>query len=366
MLFTTLVLLSCSNKQSTNPKGLKTENVILITLDGVRWQEIFRGADKSIISNNIIDEMKAEKVEEKFWINDDNLRRKKLSPFLWDIVEKKGQLYGNKDKGSVMRLTNPYYFSYPGYNELLVGYSDDSLNSNEKVFNPNINVLEYLHQKPGFNGKVAAFASWDVFDWIINKDRNDFTINSGAYPYEDSLLTNKQRWMNLFVSHMPYEGYGLGVRWDALTFEYAFDYLKYRTPRLLYIAFDETDEFAHQLKYDLYLNMIHRLDNYIGTIWKWIQSDENYRDKTTLIITTDHGRGEAEQDGWGSHGQTVPGAEFTWMAILGPDTPHLGEVTYSDTISTNQIAATITHLLGYNYKRDKEIGSVIKSTLPRN
>ncbi|MDD9880134.1 MAG: sulfatase-like hydrolase/transferase [Candidatus Marinimicrobia bacterium] len=332
----------------------------MITLDGVRWQEVFKGADKTIITNNIKEKGTIEEIEEKFWSDDEKLRREKLLPFFWNTIEEQGQLYGNKERGSVMRLTNPYFFSYPGYNELLVGFSDDSINSNEKIFNPNTNVLEYMNQQTGFKGQVAAFASWDVFDWIINKDRNDFNINSGAYPYEDSVLTQKQKWMNSFVSHMPYEGYGLGVRWDALTHEYAFDYLKYRKPRLLYIAYDETDEYAHQLKYDLYLKMIHRSDEYIGRIWKWLQSNDMYRNKTTLIITTDHGRGEAEKDGWGSHGQTVPGAQFVWTAILGPDTPQMGEVTYTDTIATNQIAATIAHLFGYDYKSNRETGEVIQ------
>ncbi len=333
----------------------------MITLDGVRWQEVFKGADKTIITNNINEKGTIEEIEEKFWSDDEKLRREKLLPFFWKTIEEQGQLYGNKERGSVMRLTNPYFFSYPGYNELLVGFSDDSLNSNEKTFNPNTNVLEYMNQQTGFKGQVAAFASWDVFDWIINKDRNDFIINSGAYPYEDSVLTQKQKWMNSFVSHMPYEGYGLGVRWDALTHEYAFDYLKYRKPRLLYIAYDETDEYGHEGKYDKYLIATHRLDKYVAELWTWTQKNYQYKNKTTILITTDHGRGHETIDAWRNHGSSVAGAENVWMAVLGPDTPPKGEVTDSEPMTSSQIAATIGAFLGFEYNNEKTVGPVMNS-----
>ena len=362
LIFVLFVIIGCTENDSKNPKGYQTENVILITLDGVRWQEIFTGADQNIINDSIMVKDLAG-TRAKFWKSDENERRETLMPFLWKTIGKSGQIYGNKRKGSVMRLTNPYLFSYPGYSELLVGFNDDSVKSNDKILNPNINVLEFMNEQSGFEKKVAAFGSWDVFDWILNNERNDFTINSGGFPLKDSLLTQKQKWMNEFVSYMPYEGYGLGVRWDALTHEYAMEYLKFRKPRLLYIAYDETDEYAHQQKYDQYLKMISRLDGYIRDTWTWVQSNDMYRNKTTLIVTTDHGRGDHTDGRWGSHGASVPEAEFVWSAVIGPDTPALGEVTHTDTIATNQIAATITHLLGYDYKSNRKVGSSIKSML---
>ena len=107
-------------------------------------------------------------------------------------------------------------------------------------------------------------------------------------------------------------------------------------------------------------SIINRLDNYISSIWTWIQSQSIYQNKTTLIITTDHGRGEYLNDKWGDHGQGVPGAEFVWAAIIGPDTPSMGELSNTDTVSTNQISSTISHLLGYEFKSDRNVGSIIK------
>ena len=135
---------------------LKTKNVILITLDGVRWQEIFFGADSTLIFNKDFTKDSA-KVVNQFWDDDENQRRQKLMPFFWSTIANHGQLVGNVQKGSVVELKNPYWFSYPGYSEILVGYVDSTRNSNASENNPNITVLEYIHDQPGFGGKVAAF-----------------------------------------------------------------------------------------------------------------------------------------------------------------------------------------------------------------
>ena len=36
-----LILIGCGKNDSKNQKGYQTENVILITLDGVRWEDCF-------------------------------------------------------------------------------------------------------------------------------------------------------------------------------------------------------------------------------------------------------------------------------------------------------------------------------------
>ena len=358
-LFLVLIIFAgCEKESNSNPKGLKTENVILITLDGVRWEDLFYGADEKIVLDTLFVK-DVEATSAKFWSEDYRERRKLAFPFFWNTIGEQGQIYGNKEQGSVMRLTNPYFFSYPGYNELLVGFNDDSVNSNDKVLNPNINILEFMNEKDGFKGRVAAFASWDVFDWIINNERNDFTINSGGYPFYEKKLTPKQQWLNTFIEDVPSPWYGSAVRWDAFTFEYAFEYLKLNKPRFLYISFDETDEFAHQREYDKYLNTANRSDGYIKAIWDWTQSNEMYRGKTTMMITTDHGRGSYEHGAWGSHGDGVPGAEFLWTAIIGPDTPAIGEMTNTDTIATSQLATTLGYLLGYDFISNQPVGHVV-------
>ena len=80
-----------------------------------------------------------------------------------------GSIAGNRARGSAVRVTNRHRFSYPGYAEILVGEAhDDVIDSNDKRRNPYPTVLEFLKGKLGLDKRqVAAFASWDTFDWIV-------------------------------------------------------------------------------------------------------------------------------------------------------------------------------------------------------
>ena len=51
-----------------------------------------------------------------------------------------------------------------------------------------------------------------------------------------------------------------------------------------------------------------------------------------------------------SHGKNIDGAENIWVAILGPDTPPLGERTNCAAITQNQIAATVAAFLGEDFR----------------
>jgi hypothetical protein len=76
-----------------------------------------------------------------------------------------------------------------------------------------------------------------------------------------------------------------------------------------------------------------------------MQSMPQYRGKTTFIITADHGRGSGDRE-WKSHGEKVEGAQNVWIAVIGPDTPPLGERTNVAPATQSQIAATIASLVG--------------------
>ena len=137
------------------------------------------------------------------------------------------------------------------------------------------------------------------------------------------------------------------VRPDAFTFRLGMAYLKTHRPRVMYLAFDETDDWAHDGKYDLLLESYARTDRYLRELWEWIESDAQYRGKTTLIVTTDHGRGNTSAD-WRSHGRTIEGAQDIWIAFVSPDSPLRGEWRTAAPVFQNQIAATIAQLLGLN------------------
>ena len=107
---------------------------------------------------------------------------------------------------------------------------------------------------------------------------------------------------------------------DVFTHYSAMEWLKTRKPRVLYIAYGETDEWAHSGMYRSYLDAARQTDQWIGELWNWLQSQPQYRNETTLFITTDHGRGDAIKKEWTSHNRQISGAGEIWFAAMGPRT----------------------------------------------
>ena len=333
----------------------KTENVVIVTLDGMRWQEVFGGAD-SVLINNVKYSHDTAELKAKFWSNDSLERRQRLFSFLWNTVAKEGQLYGNRHYQNYLNNANPYWFSYPGYNEIFTGYPDTAVNSNDKILNKNKNVLEFINQQKGYEGKVAVFSTWDVFPYILNARRSGLFINSDV----DSLPFHSPQFDIInqiqFLTPKP-----LGVRPDVLTYIAGKEYLKEYKPKVLYIAFDETDDYAHGGAYDQYLSSAHAEDNMIKDLWTTLQTMPQYKNKTTLIVTCDHGRGDEIKDQWRDHGQKIKGANQLWMAVLGPDTKATGEQKQPQQLYQKQIATTIASLLGLTFTPEHEVGAPIES-----
>ncbi len=105
------------------------------------------------------------------------------------------------------------------------------------------------------------------------------------------------------------------------------------------------------------------MDSYIQRLWDLMQSMDQYRDKTTFMITTDHGRGSGLVN-WKNHGQQIEGPENMWMAFLGPDTPALGERADCERVTQSQAAATLAGLLSEDYHAAvPDSGAVIKEVV---
>lgn len=315
----------------------ETQNVILVTLDGFRWQELFRGGDPGLLANPRY--VKDRATIGPFEGDLPETRRQQLLPFFWNVIGSDGQLYGNRDKGNHFDCSNPYWFSYPGYSEMLVGAVDRGVCSNLKVENPNTTVLDFLTRQPGFQHSVAAFSTWDVLPFILG--------HSTALP-----VNCDESWPSQLSNDS-----------DSVTFSRAMNFLQCYHPRVLYIALDETDHFAHADRYDLYLLAAHRADRWIAQLWDWIQSEPAYRNKTTLLITTDHGRGQNSKKSWRHHGRFTRGSGQIWMAALGPDTPADGEMTVPQQLYQKQVAKSIAALMGLNYENKFVVGEAIPGLL---
>jgi hypothetical protein len=336
----------------------KTENVFIITTDGFRWQEVFGGIDTTLLNKKEYVRNQG-RLKTTFLADTPEESRKKLMPFLWNTVAREGQIYGNRWQNNKVNVMNPYWVSYPGYNEILTGYADEKVSSNDKKPNENITVLEYLNQQKGLKGKVAAFATWDTFPFIINETRSGIPVNSGKEPVEGS-LTDKEKILNEIQATYPSLG---SDRHDFITYYLAKEYIKKNNPKVFFLSFDETDEFAHEAKYDEYLFAGNTVDKFIGDLWNYCQNTPQYKGKTTFIITTDHGRGDLNKAQWTGHGRKVADCNQIWFAVIGPDTPALGELKTEGQLYQNQIAKTAAKFLGFDFQNGKEIGKAVTTVM---
>jgi predicted metal-binding membrane protein len=321
----------------------RSRNVVVITIDGLRWQEVFTGAAEPYFKRDTNGDLSA--AQQRYLAATAEARRKTIMPFLWNVMATQGQVFGNPAMHSVSHVTNGLWFSYPGYSEMLSGVPDPRVDSNKKVPNPNLTVLEWLNQQPGFAGRVAAFGSWDVLPFILNTDRSHLPVGSGFQPVPNP-ANEHEREIDQLAQDLPaYWDYG---PFDAPIVYAAIDALRSHKPRVLYVMLGEGDEWAHEGRYELYLDATVRADRFIERIWRTLQSLPDYKGNTTLIVTTDHGRGATTAD-WGDHGRDVPAAENTWIAVLGPAVPPLG-VRENLTVTTSQVAATIAAVVGEDFR----------------
>lgn len=307
--------------------------VVLITLDGLRWQELFMGADSLLVANETYVH-DTNGLKKKFWRETAKQRREVLLPFVWNKLLNQGQIHGNRSLGSKVDLTNQLWFSYPGYNEILTGKADDArITSNDKIDNPNTTILEIANNDKRFEGKVAAFGSWDVFPFIVNEKRSGVPVNSGFSLAKGNNLSEREQFLNELQPTVPSPW--ISVRLDAFTHHYAVEEMKNNHPELVYISYGETDDFAHDGDYEAYLNSAHTTDGFIEKLWNFTQQDLFYKDQTVFIVTTDHGRGTEPLEAWRSHGKQVDGAGSVWLMLFGKGVTKKGEVREEEQLFSN-------------------------------
>ncbi len=326
-----------------------TKNVLLVTIDGLRWQEVFGGAEDALISKDHggVGESAIAGLRAEFGGATADERRRKLMPFFWTTIAPQGQVFGNRVLNSPANVLNAERVSYPGYNEILTGAPDPLITGNTPLPNRNVTVLEWLHARPGFAGRVAAAAAWNVFVPILNVGRSRFPVfvtqQQSAPGAVSPRLAEIERWMADIPPISSTENF------DAFVYHAAVDLFDTHRPRVFLLALGEPDEWAHARRYDRYLDSIRRCDRFVRQLWEKLQALPQYRGTTSIVLSPDHGRGVLGAD-WTGHGKKIPRSEETWLAAMGPDTRALGERRATVPVHQAQVAATVAALLGEDFR----------------
>jgi hypothetical protein len=324
------------------------DKIVLITLDGARTEEVFGGLDVDVLRSTLRDGQTLAETSSyrRFWAPSRDDRRRRLMPFFWSLVTEHGSIAGDAHEGSAVRLRNRHHFSYPGYAEILLGEPhDEEIASNDAVRNPYPTVLEVIRERLRLRPEqVATFAGWTVFNEIVEHTEGATLVNAGVErlptPGEDMRL------LNLLQAEAvtPWDG----TRFDIFTFRLAMAHLASVRPHVLYLALDETDDWAHDGRYDRVLDTLSRTDGYLRELWTWLQAQPDYRGRTHLLITVDHGRGHTPQD-WRHHGAKVTGSDEVWIAFVSPRMSQRGPWRHHAPVTTSQIAATLASWMGIDW-----------------
>ncbi len=248
-------------------------SLILVTIDGYRWEELFRGADPGLVTD--------ERYRARYIDAPD--RAQALTPFLLSFGQT-GALIGNRDANSCARVANDFWFSYPGYAEMLAGRPNPRVRYNAAIPNDDVTVLERLAQRPDFSGQVRVFAEWETMRAILNTERSGLSVFTPP-DYQ-----------------APHDPQVIPAARAALV----------DPPRLLWVALGDTDNRAHEGNYEAYLAAASEADAFVREIWEAYQANPRTAGRTTMIVTADHGRGRAEDDRWTGHGSG------RWRGIVVP------------------------------------------------
>ena len=337
-------LVSCS-------RGDSDPRLVIITYDGLRWQEVYTGADEALLSNpRHVRDVAAAK--EKYWRDTPQARRETLLPFIWSYVPAHGYMVGNRELDSRMQVDNGMSFSYPGYSEMFCGWADDArIDNNDPIPNPNVSVLEVVNRDPRYKGRVMMYASWESIRFALNNERGGFPGSAGHEPpYTKTPMAELAQQ----IDEQDPTGFGESERSDAVTCIFALEALRKDHPKVFYVGFGDTDEYGHDSAgYDRYLDAAQWTDGYIRRIVEQCEADPFYKGKTTYLLLCDHGRGRGEK--FTSHGASSRGSGETWFMAFGKGVPVLGETSGNGVFFNKQLAATIADILGVDFTPDNGV-----------
>jgi hypothetical protein len=333
---------------SAGPPTPARPSVVLVTLDGVRWQEVFGGTD-------------AEQARRARLPPEEVLTARQLMPNFHARFVDGGVVLGAPDRGPPP-MTSPAAMSLPGYMEVLSGRREEFCASNRCPATRTPTLLDEVRRAPG--GKyqdVAAISSWEVLERAATNDPTSFPMSYGrGYGITREKFGVDRESVDLLKRSRPkdpfpgYEDY----RPDWITAALALRYLQAKHPRLFYVGLGDADEYGHRDDYRAYQRAIRQSDAFLGELFEVL---DRRGEGATVIVTTDHGRGSQS---FANHGPAYPESRRVWIGAAGGAIPRRGAVASPTERRLADIAPTIRVLLGLKADSHPQGGAVLTELLP--
>lgn len=299
--------------------------VILITLDGVRWEDV-------------LPQSKAP-----------NPTAPELMPNLMRIVRERGVALGGSDCENDMRASGPNFVSLPGYLEMFTGRSPaQTCMHNGCPPVSTATVIDRAREASDRPGDVAVFSSWSKYGHAVARDRKNLTISTGAHMTLGSTSPkakgdNQLRFLlEVGQVNQGYPGHA-DYRPDEHTAKIAMHYLEAVGPRVLVVGLGDADEQAHRGDVAGYRRAIRRSDEFIGDLDRLLNTEAmgNEGRMTAVLVTTDHGRASSLR----AHGASYPESARVWFAAFGARVAHRGVACSSVPLRLSHVAGAMEALL---------------------
>lgn len=304
--------------------GAAADAVVLVTLDGVRWQEIFNGVDPQLAAR---DGMPRAAV----------VPAASLMPNVRRLFFDGGVVLGAPGRGAGIGALGPRWVSLPAYVELMTG-ARSTCWSNDCDPVIGWNLAEAL--RGDVPETTAVFASWERIG-VVFPDPGVVAVHAGRGKSDEPLA---------------HPGNG-GYLPDRVTARRAIAHLVERRPRFLWLALGDTDEWAHRNDYRGYLDALRAADAVIGEVTAHLAEMPGYGERTALLVTTDHGR----DDGFADHGGRA--SADGWLLARGAGVASVGAVATARRRSLRDVAPTVLSLLGRTPEACDECGQVLEEVL---
>jgi hypothetical protein len=317
-----VALLGCGGRSvEPRPDGWQVDRVVLVTIDGVRWQDIAQGREHV--------------------------------PTLWWLTEQGVGLVED------FRTSAPHPVSLPGYREILTGRRGDRCFDNlcPQIDEPTL-FDELAQVVPP--SRLGLISSWEGLERASASSEEHLSISTGrhggatraqlAAAADSSSLIERAAQRHDFVQHPDF-------RRDADTMDLALRWFVRARPRFLHVALGDTDEHGHSGNRAAYLAALEAADAFIARL---VAAADEQGGETLFLVTADHGRAASFRE----HGAPGDGSERTWLVAAGGPIPARGFQRPSAPRRLADIAPSLRLILSLPTDRSPRAGAPLPELAP--
>lgn len=305
----------------------RTDQVVLLVIDGARWQDIFAGVDPALAQRNGMPEDAVVAAEE-------------LTPNLHALARRGVGVGG---EGAPFLASGPNFVSLPGYAEILTGRPAKCF-ENDCPADGAPTLVDDFRAAPGMrDGRVVMLSSWDRLANLGGAAPDRAIISTGrvaGHNLEALRADDKTAFLlDRGREAQPSPGHG-DYRPDGATADLAVQVLSTARPRFLFLSLGDADERAHAGDYAGYLAAVRAADATLGRMVAEVAAWGEAGRHVTFAVTADHGR----CDGFKDHGRDCAESARTFLVMGGGAVPRRGFIALKEERHLRDIAPTLRAL----------------------